>query len=212
MTEDKPAQFQFLDQMVKDSSLTPYYTPLGEQSLIESAMIWVDDPDPDNSLKLKTSWRFFFEVDDTLGHVPPKEGDLFRLSTLKPFRTGDYINFTVRGEDYSRDKAVTDMEKIAVVPNPYVAAATWEPRNPFRTGRGERRIYFINLPPQCTIRIYTVRGYLVDTIEHNGSTTNGSESWNLISKDGQDIAYGVYIYHVDAPGIGEKIDKFAVIK
>jgi hypothetical protein len=27
-----------------------------------------------------------------------------------------------------------------------------------------------------------------------------------------DIAYGVYIFHVDAPGIGEKIDRFAIIK
>jgi len=27
-----------------------------------------------------------------------------------------------------------------------------------------------------------------------------------------DIAYGIYLYHVDAPGVGEHIDKFAVIK
>jgi hypothetical protein len=175
-------------------------------------MIWVSDPDPENLLKLKTTWRFYFEADDSAGHVPPQEGDLFQLATKKPFRTGDYITFTVRGEDFNQEKAKADIDKIAVVPNPYVAAATWEPRNPFRSGRGERRIYFINLPAKCTIRIYTVRGYLVDTIEHNGTLINGSEPWNLISKDGQDIAYGVYIFHVDAPGLGEKIGKFAVIK
>jgi len=27
-----------------------------------------------------------------------------------------------------------------------------------------------------------------------------------------DIAYGVYLYHIDAPGIGERTGKFAVIK
>ena len=27
-----------------------------------------------------------------------------------------------------------------------------------------------------------------------------------------DISYGIYIYHVDAPGVGEKIGKFAIIK
>ncbi len=37
-------------------------------------------------------------------------------------------------------------------------------------------------------------------------------SWNLVTEDGMDIAYGLYIYHVDAPGIGEKIGKFAIIK
>jgi len=41
---------------------------------------------------------------------------------------------------------------------------------------------------------------------------NGSISWNLVSEDGMEIAYGLYIYHVDAPDIGEYIGKFAVIK
>jgi hypothetical protein len=52
----------------------------------------------------------------------------------------------------------------------------------------------------------------VDVIEHHGDRVDGAESWNLVSKDGMDIAYGIYIYHVEAPGIGQKIDKFAVIK
>ena len=62
------------------------------------------------------------------------------------------------------------------------------------------------------IRIYTIRGYLVDTIEYHGSADYGAVSWDLVSKDGMDIAYGIYIYHVEAPGIGEKIGRFAVIK
>jgi len=92
-----------------------------------------------------------------------------------------------------------------------LAAAAWEPKSPFRTGRGERRIYFINLPPKCTIRIYTLRGYLVKTIEHHSSIEVGQEPWDLISENGQEIAYGVYIYHVQAPGIGEKVGKFDIL-
>ena len=38
------------------------------------------------------------------------------------------------------------------------------------------------------------------------------ESWDLLSKDELEIGYGIYVYHVDAPGIGDKIGKFAVIK
>jgi hypothetical protein len=34
----------------------------------------------------------------------------------------------------------------------------------------------------------------------------------LVSKDGMNIAYGVYVYHIDAPEIGTQIGKFAVIK
>jgi hypothetical protein len=161
----------------------------------------------------RVSWRVTMEA-DTLATTQrlPGPGDVLSIELYKPFRTGETFEFTMKGESINPDSARTDLDKVAVVPNPYVGAASWEPPNLFRSGRGERRIYFINLPAQCTIRIYTVRGYLVQTIEHNGTAANGQESWNLVSKDGMDIAYGMYVYHIDAPGIGQKISRFAIIK
>ncbi len=53
---------------------------------------------------------------------------------------------------------------------------------------------------------------LVNTIEHHGNIDDGEEPWDLVSKDGMAISFGVYVYHIEAPGIGEKIDRFAVIK
>jgi hypothetical protein len=106
------------------------------------------------------------------------------------------------------------LDLIKVVPNPYVSAAKWEtlpPDIPPGHGRGERRIDFIHLPHRCTIRIYTIYGDLVQTIEHDDDLYNGSESWNLLSKDDMEIAYGIYIYHIKS-SIGEKIGKFAIIK
>ena len=47
---------------------------------------------------------------------------------------------------------------------------------------------------------------------HEDTFENGTESWNMLSSDNLDIAYGVYLYHIDAPGIGEHTGKFAVIK
>jgi hypothetical protein len=41
---------------------------------------------------------------------------------------------------------------------------------------------------------------------------NGLHAWDLLTKDDLDAAPGVYIYHVEAPGIGEKIGRFALIK
>lgn len=202
LTEDAPAKFLFND-VVPDGTLTPDTT--------ESIIIFVDNPK--NLLKLSTTWRILFET-DPLQATPraPQAGDVYRITTRKPFRTGDTFRFTVKGRAFDPGKAKTDLANVYVVPNPYRVAATWEPKSPFRFGRGERRIYFNNLPKDCTIRIYTIRGYLVDTIEHHGDAANGSEPWDLVSKDGQDIAYGVYVYHVEAPGIGEHISKFAVIK
>ena len=202
LTENSPAQFMFRD-IVEDGTLTPDTT--------ESILLFMDNEE--EAFKINTTWRIMFETDTLVSEIlPPEPGDIYRIATTKPFRTGDVISFAVRGSRFDQAKAENDLDRISVVPNPYVAAASWEPRNPYRFGRGERRIWFINLPADCTIRIYTVRGYLVDTIEHLGGLNDGAETWDLVSKDGMDIAYGIYVYHVDAPGIGEMIGKFAVIK
>jgi len=155
--------------------------------------------------------------------IPPQSGDVYNLITTHPFRgdwldaegdtlPGDVFEFLVRREYLSEKNAKEELKKVAVVPNPYVVAASWEAPSPYQFGRGERKIDFIHLPQKCTIRIYTVRGNLIKTIKHVGTMRDGAEPWDLRSKEGLDISYGLYIYHIDAPGIGEKIGKFAVIK
>lgn len=129
----------------------------------------------------------------------------------KPFRKDEFYEFTLKGQSFDQSKALAELNDISVVPNPYVGAASWEPTTT-EVGRGERRIYFMHLPSECTINIYTLSGKLVDTIEHSSTIADGQEKWDLVSKDGMDIAYGIYVFHVNAPGIGEKIGKFAVIK
>jgi len=98
------------------------------------------------------------------------------------------------------------------VPDPYVASASWERPLFNQTGRGERRIDFVNLPPKCTIRIFTTSGKLVQVLEHDSAPEDGTESWDLVSKDGLTVAFGVYIFHVEAPGIGSRMGKFTLIK
>jgi hypothetical protein len=121
------------------------------------------------------------------------------------------VEFVTKSPAFSKEKASSELGKIAVVPNPYVGAASWEAYTT-EVGRGPRLVQFIHLPHQCTIRIYTISGALVKTLEHNSNLSDGQEPWNLTTKDGMNLAYGVYIFHVDAPGIGETIGKFAVIK
>ncbi len=143
----------------------------------------------------------------------PQAGDVFLIATRKPFRTGEYFSFTTTSGSLDNAKARADLDTtgIAVVPNPYVGAASWEPATT-SVGRGNRLVNFIHLPKQCTIRIYTISGHLVQTLTHDGTDDNGQEPWNLVSRDGMDIAFGVYVFHVDAPGVGTYIGKFAVIK
>ena len=51
----------------------------------------------------------------------------------------------------------------------------------------------------------------MDTIEHSSSLDNGKAFWDLRTKDNMNIAYGLYIFHVDSSE-GSVIGKFAVIK
>ncbi len=142
----------------------------------------------------------------------PDPGDRLRISVTRPFSTGDFFQFTLRPSTFDAGQARGDLDKIRAVPNPYVAAAKWERASPQITGRGERRILFTHLPAQCTVRIYNIRGELIRTLYQDTAVSDGQLAWDLRTTENQDIAYGVYIYHVEAPGIGEKIGKLAIVK
>jgi hypothetical protein len=162
----------------------------------------------------KKTWSMTLIKDTTIAAAlqrPPQAGDVYRISTKKPFRTGEYFEFTTTSPLFNVQQAKYDIKKVAVVPNPYVGADSWEPATT-SVGRGNRLIYFIHLPSKCTIRIYTMSAQLVQTLYHNGNIDNGQEPWNLVSRDGMNIAYGVYVFHIDAPGVGSFIGKFAIMK
>ena len=119
--------------------------------------------------------------------VHAKMGDVYRLATYRPFSKSDTYEFTTTQSRVNKDSAKTQLNDIAVVPNPYVVAASWEPRHVFTSGRGPRKLDFINLPSECTIKIFTLSGYLVDTIEHQSGFESGVASWNLLSKEWLEI-------------------------
>lgn len=165
-------------------------------------------------------WRLWFSNPPSEQTRMPQDGDIYRIMLKRPFEPVDTISFATKQAMYDPATVEDPLDHIYVVPNPYRAQAIWEPPSGYVSGRGERRIYFTNLPPVCTIRIYTITGEHVQTIDHNsGADPNtamydGAEAYNLLNKDNSDIAYGVYLWHVDAraSGLGTKTGKFAVIK
>ncbi|MEW6511440.1 MAG: hypothetical protein AB1428_10815 [Bacteroidota bacterium] len=152
-------------------------------------------------------------LDTTITPILPGDGDVLRISTMRLFDARDRFLLTTSAGTVNRAIAAGRMDKIYVVPNPYIAVNEIEPANrlPGQT-RGERRIYFENLPQRCTIRIFTLNGDLVATLNHDAAVDNGREFWNLLNRDGFSVSYGIYVAHVDAPDIGEKLLKFALIK
>ncbi|MCK4304348.1 MAG: hypothetical protein KAY24_08945 [Candidatus Eisenbacteria sp.] len=110
--------------------------------------------------------------------------------------------------------AVTDgswKDSVMVVPNPWRRSADWDLTPSDRDPTGTH-IDFARLPNcECTLRIYTIAGDLVQTLHHDGSRGRGTIEWNMISRNGQDIASGVYLYAVTC-GDETFVDRFTVIR
>jgi len=200
LTEGWDIDFAFWELDGNDGRLT---ARPGESDVI----IFLERDEHDS---LVVTWAFSLLWDEAGEN--PQSGDEVEIRLSKPFLSHDVFEFTTRAAHIDPELARKSLDRIKVVPNPYVAVATWEPRNPFTTGRGPRSIHFTHLPARCTIRIFTVNGELVKVIEHNSPIDNGTAEWDLLSRDNLTVSYGIYIYQVDAPGIGQKIGKFAIIK
>jgi len=111
--------------------------------------------------------------------------------------------------------------EVAVVPNPYRGDINYNSYNPpwerpartrSRWMEQDRRIQFINLPPKCEIKIYTLSGDLVETLQHD-DPTRGYQDWNLTSYVGQAVSSGIYLYTVKDLQSGKtQVGKFIIIK
>lgn len=198
---DKKLPFLFFDL---DGNQTLGYVPGGNHEAIK-ILTGPSTATPTD----RVTWTVTLTGDNG-STVTPTKGDEYRLIIRRPFTTGDEFLFTSTSE-VIKDVSQRDNGAPYVVPNPYVGAASFEPSNFGVVGRGERRLEFRNLPKVCTIRIFTVRGDLVQTLTHDGSN-EGFVAWNLRTKDNLDVAPGLYIYHVDEGTTGSYIGKFAIIK
>ena len=98
------------------------------------------------------------------------------------------------------------------VPRPNTAISfVWE-RSPVPGDPFTRHVDFFGLPrARSTIRIYTLAGDLVRTLDHDGASGNGQAPWNLISRNGQDIQSGIYLFTVDSTA-GHQVGRFVVIR
>lgn len=103
------------------------------------------------------------------------------------------------------DIAKDALALINIVPNPYYAYSSYE-----KTAL-ENIVKITNLPEKCTVSIYTLNGTLIR--KYNKDDTKTSLDWDLKNSARIPIASGIYIIHVDVPGVGEKILKwFGVLR
>ena len=135
---------------------------------------------------LAPTWAAFFG--DSL--YSTTNGNKLVIKTSQPFRYGDRFEFTPSPATTNPVTARSDLLRVKVVPNPYIAASQFElPLNPGVTsGRGTRVIDFIHLPANSTVKIFTARGDYVQTLRHDSNIEDGAVSWDLKSWENLDVA------------------------
>ena len=81
--------------------------------------------------------------------------------------------------------------------------------NPFRPGLGRDTITFANLTKSATVRIMTLSGYTIKTLEEFDG--DGGVEWDLRDQNGNPVSSGIYLFLATGNG-DEKLGKFAVLR
>ena len=116
-------------------------------------------------------------------------------------------------------EVMTDKLEAYVFPNPYridgnYADAGWENRRGNLATERARRIHFVNVPPKCTIYIYSIDGDLVREIHHDfppDDPTSTHEEWDLITRNTQAAVTGLYYYVIESAE-RTQIGKLVILK
>ncbi len=171
-----------------------------------------------DTLTLRISMSAFLQ-EGALLTQHPQPGDTLKIFTTKPFSQNDRFTFRFDPDNIpqiSQDSVKNSLDEILVIPNPYKVANIYENAITQTNRQHNRELHFTQMPAPSTLRIFTASGVLVKEINIQPSDLigdyGGTYIWNMLTKDNLEISYGIYLYHVQVPGIGEKLGKFAVIK
>jgi len=137
---------------------------------------------------------------------PDNEDATGMTPTGIPLRSGRAFAQTYDPARLSREPG-TGIEAALVVPNPYIISSESDVRWPDQRDR----IGFLEIPGNCTIKIFNELGELIETIEHtNGS---GDDFWDLTTSSNQLVVSGIYMAVIKDSVTGEQvIRKFVVIR
>lgn len=142
-------------------------------------------------------------------------GDVLTIPMVThPYTSADRYTFRTIPQGRLSDDQQRDLwNKVNVFPNPlfgFNPATSYDPSN----SPDEPFVTFSNLPDEVTIKIFTLGGTLVRTLNTSDKSSPSSTflKWNLKNEDGLRVASGLYIAIVSSPKFGEKILKFSIIQ
>lgn len=116
----------------------------------------------------------------------------------------------------------TDLSRVMVVPNPYVGSARWDNPRPGDSDPWKHRLQFTNIPSDATVKIFTLDFDFVAEVksgdiarvsaDFQADINYGVAEWDLITRNNQEAAPGIYLYVVDSPSAGQKVGKFVIVR
>ena len=134
-----------------------------------------------------------------------------------PYTVASEVALRIEGVNTAAAFERRDLNKIRVVPNPFVVQSAFDEIGGGR--RGDPRLLFTGLPSSGTLRIYSVSGqFLQELVWEPGDLEPGSGDlgWNLRTREGTAVAGGLYIYVLTANDVdGKKVNargKFVIIR
>ena len=159
----------------------------------------------DTKVRVGSTYYYYVQAAANISATDPNAHPSERGKTIFSGRVFFYNNTAVTGEG----KVGGDMDKIAIVPNPF------NYNDPLLRGYGytnptNLQISFFELPKTVTIKIFTEYGDLVRTIDHNQDS--GFDKWNMTNEAGQTVSSGIYIVVFQTPDGGVSIQKLVVVR
>jgi hypothetical protein len=194
--------YEQLDMVVQDVNANGRFDPDSDYVLVSYSVPYLTNQ--------VVSTQTIFGIRFTGGM--PHPGDVYRVKFMKAMK--DSIMFTVNTENNTdASKINDDMKQIKVVPNPYIVTNTMEPYIANQNFNQQRVLLFTHIPAQSTIKLFTSSGVFIRQINVDNAPDNGNYKWDMLTKEGLEIAAGIYVYHIKSNVTGkEKLGKFAIIK
>jgi len=213
---DENGNYTLMDLVVQDYQGSSW--SLDQEFNLENDRILVGQIDTLNNWQGTLFIMDFFNI-DSIDY--PKTDSRYAISWERNFWNTDTFEFSIdSSKQISLDNLKNDLNKVRVVPNPYVGTNAMEEAviNPYLNQ--PRKIMFTNIPSQCKITIFTTSGVKVKTIMTNNDAGSdvGMVHWDLLNEEGLEVAAGMYLFHLQ-PNFSdntlnrkEVIGKFAIIK
>ncbi|GAA4463214.1 hypothetical protein GCM10023093_11200 [Nemorincola caseinilytica] len=160
---------------------------------------------------IPTTTRLRFRVDRPYMSYAAVDSNSAFAKPGTNLKAGEWTNpyYTFSTKDMAKSDLVdnqqrdTVLDKILAVPNPYYGYSGYEKAG----SRYDTKIRIINLPARASVNIYTLDGILVRSLSKSDPGVPYLD-WDIRNTAGLPVASGMYLIHVRAEGIGEKVIKW----